>query len=137
MGHEAKLSIYLGEDDEDDALLFAVALQEIRPPLRLVRFENGLQLLERLRTNDDQGPILVFLDLLMPIMPGLETLAQIRKTPHLQDQPVFILTGSESEQDIQRAYQTGCNGYINKPTSVNQLTQRIKPAIHYWLNFLN
>lgn len=137
MGHDSTVSIYLGEDDDDDALFFAIVLKEIRPAHRLTRFENGLQLLERLLITDEQEPILVFLDLGMPVMHGLETLCQIRQMPHLQRLPVLILSGSESEQDIHQAYQFGCNGYLTKPTSMTELTRLIEPAIAYCLKILN
>ena len=69
---------------------------------------------------------LVFLDLRMPEMDGMETLRELRKVePSL---PVFITTGSERDRIVEQALSEGASGYIYKPFDVEELNDAVKKA---------
>ena len=137
MRPNATLTIYLGEDDDDDADLFSMALRECHPTFQAVRFNNGLEVVNSLIQNAHPEPIVVFLDLMMPVLNGFDTLSQIRQLPDWADRPVFILTGSERPADVDLAYQRGCNAFLTKPVSVQELCRLIGPVITYWLKILH
>ncbi|WP_460673733.1 response regulator [Larkinella ripae] len=137
MRPNATLTIYLAEDDDEDAELFRMALGESHPTIQAVRFKNGLEVVNSLLKNAHPEPVVVFLDLVMPVLNGQDTLSQIRQLPDWKDRPVFILTGSEAPADVDLAYHSGCNAFLTKPVSVQELTRLIGPVITYWLKILN
>ena len=58
------------------------------------------------------NPIVVFLDLKMPKVDGLEVLRQMKEDPSLRIIPVVILTSSREEADLVRSYHLGVNAYV-------------------------
>lgn len=133
MAPYAYLNVFLADDDEDDAYFFSKAVDRTYPGCQVTRFENGIDLVVHLQVaGRDRG--VVFLDLVMPRLDGFWTLEQIRQTDSLAELPVFILSVSEAEQDIRRAYRLGANAYLIKPATLIELTQLIQPAIRFGMN---
>ena len=81
---------------------------------------DGVEALEFLRRQgpyaDVPRPDLILLDVNMPRMDGLEALSEIKEDPELRHIPVVILTTSEGERDIDRAYHSHANCFISKPS---------------------
>lgn len=131
MIHESRLTVLLGEDDDEDAYLFERALGVSHPACRVLRFENGAELIiELYRTIKYETPV-VFMDLAMPLLNGFQALEQIRETASLAHVPVFVLSASEADSDIHRAYGAGADAYLIKPVTARQLAELIKPAVQY------
>ncbi|MDT7827794.1 response regulator [Pricia sp. S334] len=133
------LKIVLVDDDEDDRLFFADALQEIDIATELTEFHNGQELLDCLHASDTAAyPHLIFLDLNMPVMDGFECLREIRKNPELKDLVVAIYSTSSSEKDIEETFVHGANIYINKPNRFEELKKTIGQVVrrnwHYHEN---
>jgi CheY-like chemotaxis protein len=78
-------------------------------------------------------PKLIFLDLNMPLMNGLEFLQWRSQRPELQTIPVIVLTSSENPQDVIDAYRLGANAYLVKPMSVTELSSLLKSIQAFWL----
>jgi len=79
-------------------------------------------------------PSLILLDLKMPRATGFEVLQWIRAHPdHLGRIPVVVLSGSEMQQDIQQAYNTGANSYMVKPLGFDALVSLVKSLSSLWL----
>ena len=85
---------------------------------------------------DEQRPDLILLDLNLPRMDGREVLKEIKEDPKLTDIPVVILTTSEDEEDILKAYQLHANCYISKPVDFLQFTEIIKQIEGFWLQLV-
>ncbi|MFT4045523.1 MAG: response regulator [Solimonas sp.] len=112
--------------------------ERLENPVREV--EDGQQLLELRRRQGEfaadllaRGWILVFLDINMPRMNGLEALAEIKADPALRGIPIVMLTTSEAETDMLRAYDLGANSYIFKPVSFSEFPPRMKQTGEYWI----
>src|SRR5690349_19250387 len=87
---------------------------------KLLVVEDGEQALRFLRRTepytDSVRPDLIFLDLNLPRKDGREVLAEIKADPSLRRIPVIVLTTSEAERDVHRAYDLHANCYVRKPT---------------------
>lgn len=122
--------IIVVDDDEDDRDLFAEALESLNLKTELVQFKNGQELLDYLQEVDASIATLVFLDLNMPIISGMEVLKQLRKTFKVNEIFVTIYSTSSSKKDVENAYCYGANGYLRKPSSFQQLCDLINKAIY-------
>jgi CheY-like chemotaxis protein len=135
-------TILLVEDNEDDVFLMKRALKGagVTNPLQVV--EDGQQAIDYLSgtaafTDRSQFPLpaIVFLDLKLPILLGLQVLSWIRKQPHLEDVVVVVLTSSNEPSDLKEAYRLGANSYLVKPPTADQLIDLAKAFRWYWLEF--
>lgn len=126
---EKKIKVLLVDDDEDDRLLFASAIETLEMDIYLVTKENGLELLEYLANPEVILPDLIFLDLNMPFMSGFECLSKIRGNSKTEKLPVAIYSTSSSKKDMEKALIKGANIYINKPNDYNKLKMILKQVI--------
>jgi CheY-like chemotaxis protein len=78
------------------------------------------------------NPVVVFLDLKMPKVDGLEVLRQIKSDPALKTIPVVMLTSSREESDLVKSYQLGTNAFIVKPVGFEQFTNAIRELGIFW-----
>src|SRR5712691_13553229 len=77
-------------------------------------------------------PIVVFLDLKMPKVDGLEVLRQMKSDAALKVVPVVMLTSSREEADLVKSYQMGVNAYVVKPVGFQQFVDAIKQTGMFW-----
>ncbi|MFC4097528.1 response regulator [Euzebyella saccharophila] len=123
------MKVVLVDDDEDDRMFFADALQEIELKTDLQEFHNGQELLDFLTGDCEEFPQLIFLDLNMPVMDGFECLKKIRSNPKLENLVVAIYSTSSSERDIEETFVNGANIYINKPNKFEELKKTIAQVV--------
>lgn len=113
-----ELKILLVEDDELDVMGIRRALQKLNIVNPLIVARDGIEALDLLRgtegTEKLSGPYMILLDINMPRMNGIEFLDEIRSDDDLKDAKVFILTVSNQDDDIYRAYKQKVAGYIVK-----------------------
>jgi len=128
------------EDDEDDVFLIKRAweMAAIKQPKEFL--PNGKAAVEYLSQVSHDGPgecipSVIFLDLNMPLMGGLEFLRWLREERGHREIPVVILTSSENPKDIAAAYETGANGYVVKPSTIPELVEMFECAAKFWLRF--
>jgi CheY-like chemotaxis protein len=80
-------------------------------------------------------PELIILDLRLPKVDGLEVLKDIKSDEKLRCIPVVILTTSEAEIDITKAYNLNVNSYLVKPIDLEKFTSLIEVFSFYWLKW--
>jgi CheY-like chemotaxis protein len=121
-------NILVVEDNEDDVFFMRRTLKAVAPTLPVQFVTDGRAALQYLRGTDSYAnravypfPWLVFLDLKLPFVPGLEVLAAIRADPATRALRVFVLTSSSEEKDKARASELGAEGYLIKPPSREML----------------
>jgi CheY-like chemotaxis protein len=124
-----KINILLADDDTEDRELFAEALEESGLDYNLKTFENGKQLVDYLNLPNQEVPNLLFLDLNMPLLSGLESLKIIRANTALDSMPVAIYSTSSSENDKNNTFQNGANLYISKPSDFSQLKKMLRQVV--------
>jgi CheY-like chemotaxis protein len=81
-------------------------------------------------------PDVILLDLNLPRMDGREVLAALKADPALRRIPVVILTTSQDEQDVLRAYELHANCYITKPVDLDQFIAVIQSIESFWLTIV-
>jgi two-component system response regulator len=126
-------AVLLVEDNPDDALLMKSAWKSAGVINRLPTVSDGEQALDYLHGRGvfaDRTkypfPVAVFLDLKMPRVDGLEVLASIRADDRLRHLHVEILSASARTADVEKALCLGANGYIVKPSRVEDLVEMVR-----------
>jgi CheY-like chemotaxis protein len=130
--------ILLAEDSGHDIELTLAALQEHNIANDVVIVRDGQEALDYLYRREkfaDRNPVnpaLVLLDLKMPKLDGLETLAVIKADSQLKAIPVVMLTSSREEVDLVRSYQLGVNAYVVKPVDFTAFVDAVKEIGAFW-----
>ncbi len=134
------LTILLVEDNPAHAELVMRSLEDHRVVNEIYHVTNGEAALNYLfqqgnYTNALQSPRphVILLDLRLPRIDGLEVLKEIKSSDNLKDIPVVILTTSEAEQDVARAYEYHANSFLVKPVDFEKFTQLMTDLGFYWL----
>ncbi len=132
MRPESSVEILLVEDSPADAELTIRALKQGNVTNRIHVTRDGVEALEFLEATE-LAPRVILLDLKLPRLGGLEVLEKIRAHPRLKVLPVVILTSSQEEPDVLRAYQLGANSYIVKPVEFEGFGRAVAEAGLYWM----
>lgn len=133
------IEILLVEDNEADILLVREALKDAKVSNTLHVAKDGQEALDFLRSKDGLNPDkirpgLILLDLYMPKLNGQEVLENIKNDDDLKAIPVVVMTSSQEEQDITRAYAMQANSYVIKPVDFEQLTKVVESIEEFWLS---
>jgi chemotaxis family two-component system response regulator Rcp1 len=130
------IEILLAEDSPTDVMLAEEALAEAKVNNNLHVAKDGVEAMAFLRREgkytDAPRPDLILLDLNMPRKSGSEVLTEVKADDHLKQIPVVILTTSQAEQDVARAYGLHANCYISKPVDFEQFTSVVQAIEHFW-----
>ena len=132
------VELLLVEDNPGDARLTAEALKEGSVPSNLAVVEDGVQALAYLlregKYADAPRPDLILLDLNLPKKDGREVLAEIKTHRDLKRIPVLVLTTSEAEEDVHRAYELHANCYVAKPVDLDRFMIAVRSIETFWLS---
>lgn len=132
IGERRCVTILLVEDDEGHARLLEKNLRRGGMINRLVRVADGEEAVDYVsRTgayqDSEQFPLpnVILLDVRMPRLDGFEVLAHLKGNTQLMKIPVIMLTSTDNQKEIDRAYELGANGYVVKPVSVESFIDRV------------
>lgn len=133
-------TILLVEDTRQDELLILRALNKINLANGVDVVRDGQQALDYLfREGEFAGrggtdlPTVVFLDVTLPRVSGLEVLERLRANPSTHLLPIVILTSSDEERDRLRSYETGANSFVRKPLDFAEFAETVARLGVYWL----
>jgi chemotaxis family two-component system response regulator Rcp1 len=130
------LRILLVEDNPGDVRLVQEALQEGNLSNMLSVLENGVEALNFLRRQGKYSsaprPDLILLDLNLPLKDGREVLREIKQDADLRRIPVVVLTTSQAEYDVLKAYDMQANCYVRKPMDLEQFMTVIQLLQAFW-----
>src|SRR3989338_5615629 len=116
-----KKRVLLAEDQPDTADLVKFGLNSLGYEVEVA--ENGLEAVEKAASD---CPDLIVMDMMMPVMDGLQATSRIRQNPKTKDIPVLAATALSRPGDEERFLTGGCNGYILKPFTCRQLHAAIQ-----------
>ncbi|MFZ0726340.1 MAG: response regulator [Desulfobacterales bacterium] len=133
-------NVLLVEDNEDDIELTLEALEDSKVLMETHVVSDGISAMAFLRREGDYAdkprPDLILLDLNLPLMDGREVLKNIKEDPNLAQIPVVVLTTSEDDGDISKAYKLHANCYISKTVDFLKFTEIIKQIEGFWLQLV-
>jgi two-component system response regulator len=131
------ISLLLVDDDPDDVHLTRKAFEKRKVFIDINVVEDGAEAMAYLYKegpyHDSPTPDLILLDLNMPKKDGREVLRDVKSDDRFKHIPVIILTTSEGEEDILKAYGMNANCYITKPVDWKQFTKIINLIEDFWL----
>ena len=134
--------VMLVEDNVDHAELVIRTLEEHRIANRVKHFLDGQSALDYLFHREEYSdlaknprPHVVLLDLRLPRVDGIDVLKAIKESDELKAIPVVVLTTSEAEKDVARAYYNHANSYLVKPVGFEEFKKLMDDLGFYWLGW--
>jgi len=131
------IDILLIEDNPHDVRLTMEAFKDAKVSNNLTVAADGEEALKVLRREGEYAgsprPDLILLDLNLPKKSGREVLEEIKHDPDLLRITVVVLTTSENEKDILRAYELHVNAYVTKPVDLDQFIKIVEAVEDFWL----
>lgn len=133
------MEILLVEDNPNDAELAILAIRQARFTGRIAHVDDGVKALDFLHGTgsfaDRAGarpPRVVFLDLKLPRIDGIEVLRRVKNAESLRAIPVVMLTSSQELSDVDECYRLGVNSYVVKPVNFDEYQTMITGLVTYW-----
>jgi CheY-like chemotaxis protein len=126
------VAILLVEDDPGHARLIEKNLRRSGISNELVTVSDGQQALDYLHGEGDYAgtgrasPLLVLLDLNLPVLDGYQVLKRMKADERTKRIPVIILTTTDDTREVSRCYDLGCNVYITKPVDYQEFSDAIR-----------
>lgn len=131
---KSEFTIFYTDDDQDDLEFFTEIVDTINVDYNVVTQTNGQQLLDAL-DNPPPSPYMIFLDINMPGMNGLETLKKIRETN--MNTPIVMFSTSNDETIIEQSRNLGANFYVPKSGVFEELKKSIEHTLAInWRSFI-
>src|SRR5437867_9310358 len=131
--------ILLADDDPNDVLLIQRAFQKAGLPHILKVVSDGSDAIDYLSGRGEYSdrekfplPFLVLLDLKMPGTDGFEVLQWVRSDHDAKRLLVVVLSSSDLQEDVDRAYELGANSYLVKPVVFDEMVHWVKRFEAYW-----
>lgn len=130
------MKVLLAEDNDGDAELLKLALEEANISVELDRVANGEECIQYLRGQapyeGQSAPDLLILDINMPVKNGIEVMRELWEDEKLRTQPVIVLSTSDSASDIKAMYDNGCNAFARKPSGFSEFVDLIQKIMDHW-----
>jgi CheY-like chemotaxis protein len=134
------ISVLLVDDDPGDVLLVREAFEDHKVGNLLSVVSDGVEAMEYVRGQGSYSqavrPDLILLDLNLPRKSGIEVLEEIKTDASLSTIPVVVLTTSEAEEDIVRAYKLHANAYITKPVDFEQFSRIVHQIDEFFIGLV-
>ncbi len=133
-----ELEVLLIEDNSNDVELTLRALRTRHLASNVIVLNDGADALEYF-FNDERPvrgrtPKVIFLDLKLPKIGGLEVLRKMKSNEETKIIPIVILTSSREESDLIESYRLGVNSYIVKPLEFTEFAEAVANLGFYWMN---
>lgn len=132
------IEILLVEDSPADILLTREAFKNNKLVNEIHVVEDGIQAMDFLYRRGKHAsaprPDLILLDLNLPRKNGREVLAEIKADEDLRSIPIVVLTTSDDDEDILKAYNLNANCYVVKPVGFENFMKAMQSIRHFWFS---
>lgn len=132
MKNQEAVTILLVEDDAGHALLIEKNLRRAGIANSIIKLDDGQKAVDFLfksgaySGDEHPSPLLILLDLNLPVLNGEQVLGIIKNDARTKQIPVVVLTTTDNPQEISRCYELGCNVYVTKPVEYDKFTEAIR-----------
>lgn len=133
-------NVLIVEDNPNDEFFLKKALDDFPRKIYAYTLRSGQEALDFARNLQEEKstnihrPDLIFLDIHLPNVRGLDILQDLKKRPALKETPVIMLTSSLSTDDMTKSYQLQASGFIRKSFNFNEFQEQIHKALEYWID---
>ena len=132
MPETQEVTILLVEDDPGHARLIEKNLRRSNVANNIVKAGDGQQAIDYLFGQGEHAgskppsPLLVLLDLNLPVLDGYQVLQRMKADERTKHIPVIVLTTTDDRREVSRCYDLGCNVYVTKPVEYAQFSEAIR-----------
>lgn len=140
MTNLSDVEILLVEDNPNDAELALRALKKNNLANKIHHVKDGAEALEFIFAagayagrSMGNKPKVIFLDLKLPKVDGLEVLRKVKSDERTRAIPIVVLTSSHEERDVVESYKFGVNSYIVKPVDFDKFIHAVAELGMYWM----
>ena len=133
-------TILIVDDDENDIFFVKRAFTEINVHCTFQVMKNGQDTIDYLSGIGEYAnrrkyplPMMILMDLKMPIMDGFQVLIWLRARDGIKVIPTVVFSSSDMPQDITRAYELGANSFMTKSVTYDGLLIKLQTLSQYWL----
>lgn len=119
------LIVLVVDDDIINLKLMKSMLKRTGKVAEVIEARDGSDAIDKLKQRDDID--LILLDIIMPIMGGIEMLKVVRADDNMRQLPIIVLTTDETKKN--EALESGANSFIMKPIRSNELIKRMDDVI--------
>jgi CheY-like chemotaxis protein len=112
--------------DDSATVLMMERLLLAAERVELITAKNGAEGLEKARA---ERPDLILMDIVMPLMNGIEACKKLREDPDIKHIPVILVTTRSEVSSVEQGYASGCNDYITKPIDGAELLKKVRSLI--------
>ena len=121
----AKYFVFI-DDDEDDQLILKTTINGSFKNHEFKGFLCFDRAFDFLKKNSLSSQIIVFLDLNMPKVDGVEAIHLLRQDVKFKNVPIYIYSTSNNPDDINRCLIAGANGFITKPSKISDIKEKLE-----------
>jgi len=140
--HSKQPVVMIVDDDQEDVYLAKRAFKAYRKDINLVSVCSGAQLFDYLAGKGDYQnadramPNVILLDINMPELNGFEILSVLRNNTDYAHIPIIMLTTSDAEEDVKKAYDLGASAYICKSVNADEMKKITMGICVFWLELV-
>ena len=132
MSRTEPLTLLLVEDDPGHARLIEKNLRRANISNDIIKVGDGQQALDYLFAegeysgSEPSSPLLVLLDLNLPVLDGYQVLQRMKAEQRTKRIPVIVLTTTDAPREVSHCYELGCSVYVTKPVDYEQFSEAIR-----------
>src|SRR5687768_4506240 len=122
-------TVLLIDDDTDDQEIFSHAMERANSAAHCIFANDGIQALDKIKSDKNFLPDYIFIDMNMPRMNGQQCLLEIKKIERLKDVPVYMYSTSADPESLEENKRLGAKDFIIKPSDVQALVDILKRIV--------
>ena len=130
------LNVLIAEPDPADERLIREAILDAGKPVNIYTLHDGEQVLDLLRNRRGMSrlprPDIIFIELVLPKINGLQLLREVKRDRSIQDIHIVVMSYGLHKKDLTDCYKNYASGYIHKDCNFSRFKSQIKDSINYW-----
>jgi signal transduction histidine kinase len=128
-----KTTLVMVDDDAEDVLMLRTAARHAGHEVRILHMAAGREFLDAFSQASLPERCVVLLDLNMPAMDGFAVLDRLRRLPRGELLPVVVFTSSSDQVHVERAFASGANAFLTKPSTLKETSELMGALVTHWL----